>query len=266
MVINTNLGALKAQRMLSASTGDLNASLARLASGSKIVSPQDDSAGLALVSKLGAQMNRNRAVESNLTSALSFSQTQDGFLSKVMKALDRMSELSVLADQDDLQTSSDLANYETEFDDLRVYISDIGTKDFNGVSLFDGEDIFVTKDSDGKVWELNDSDLNGESIDDVINGSFSVTQWNAPDTLKEAIEDVAAHRVQIGANIQRIQFTQEQVNILNENLAATVSRIKDVDVAEESTQFARHKILVQSGTSMLAQANLIPQNILRLLG
>jgi flagellin len=69
----------------------------------------------------------------------------------------------------------------------------------------------------------------------------------------------------VGANIQRISFTQEQVDILNENLSASVSRIKDIDVAEESTRYARYQILVQSGTSMLAQANLLPQNVLRLL-
>ena len=75
----------------------------------------------------------------------------------------------------------------------------------------------------------------------------------------------STHRAKIGANIQRLTFTQEQVNILNENLSATVSRIKDIDVAEESTQYARYNILVQSGTAMLAQANMLPNNALRLL-
>ena len=84
-------------------------------------------------------------------------------------------------------------------------------------------------------------------------------------TLNSAIENVATHRAKVGANIQRLQFNQEQISILNENLSATVSRIKDVNVAEESTQFARYNILVQSGTAMLAQANLLPQNALRLI-
>ena len=274
MVINTNLGALKAQRMLSASTGRLNSSLARLASGSKIVSPQDDSAGLALVSKFGAQMNRNRAVESNLTSALSFSQTQDGFYSKVNKALNRMGELSMLA-LDKTKSSSDKANYQTEFADLKIYISDIGTKDFNGVSLFDGNGLKVAKDSNGATWTLNANELNGSGdLTFILNNSVTVTNAGVQTMLdgelisyvEDAIKCVSETHAAIGANIQRIQFTQEQVSILNENLAATVSRIKDVDVAEESTQFARYKILVESGTAMLAQANLIPQNSLRLLG
>ena len=92
-----------------------------------------------------------------------------------------------------------------------------------------------------------------------------MTTANAVATLKTAIESVATHRAKVGANIQRLQFTQEQVGILNENLSASVSRIKDVDVAQESTQYARYNILVQSGTAMLAQANLLPQNALRLL-
>ena len=84
-------------------------------------------------------------------------------------------------------------------------------------------------------------------------------------SLTAAVENVSTHRAQVGANIQRLQLTNEQVGILNENLAASVSRIKDVDVAQESTNFARYNILVQSGTAMLAQANLLPQNALRLL-
>ncbi len=264
MVINTNISAGRTSRLLEESSSKLNGALSRLASGSKIVEPQDDAAGLAVATKFNAAINRNNAVQNNLSSALSYSQTQDGFLQKVSKALERMSVLATLA-EDETKSSSDVANYETEFADLKVYISDIGTKDFNGVSLFDGEDLNVTLDSDANVWELNDSDLNDEEIDDVIDNSFSVTSWNTEEVLQDAIEDVATHRAQIGANIQRIQFTQEQVNVLNENLAISVSRIADVDVATESTRFAKYNILVQSGTAMLAQANLLPQNALRLL-
>ena len=263
MVINTNVAALRGTRMLADSTGRLNSALARLASGSKIVQPQDDAAGMAVSTKFDAQINRNKSVQNNLSSALSFSQTQDGFLQKVSKALDRMSELSTLA-LDATKSSGDKVNYNTEFTDLRTYISDIGTKDFNGVSLFNGTGLSVTKDSDVGTWSLNASALNGSDVTTIV-GSFVVTAANAVATLKTAIEAVATHRAKVGANIQRLQFTQEQVGILNENLAASVSRIKDVDVAQESTQYARYNILVQSGTAMLAQANLLPQNALRLL-
>ena len=269
MVINTNVSALRGTRMLHESTSRLNSSLARLASGSKIVSPQDDAAGLAVATKFDAQIQRNKSVQNNLSSALSYSQTQDGFLNKVSKALDRMSELATLA-LDATKSVSDKANYETEFTDLRSYISDIGGKNFNGVNLFDGVALAVTKDSDVSTWSLNASALNGSDVQTVVGfagqaATFAATTANAVATLKTAIEAVATHRAKVGANIQRLQFTQEQIGILNENLSASVSRIKDVDVAQESTRFARYNILVQSGTAMLAQANLLPQNALRLL-
>ena len=131
--------------------------------------------------------------------------------------------------------------------------------------MFNGTGLSVTKDSDGNTWDLNASSLNAVDITSVIASGFAVTSTGAVGTLKTAIENVATHRAKVGANIQRLQFTQEQVSILNENLQSSVSRIKDIDVAEESTQYARYNILVQSGTAMLAQANLLPQNALRLL-
>lgn len=264
MVINTNVGALSTMRTLTENTGNLNKALSRLASGSKIVNPADDAAGLAVASKFDAQISRNRGVGNNLSSSLSYSQTQDGFLQKVGKALDRMSELATLA-LDGTKSTADKTNYNTEFTELKNYISDIGTKDFNGVSLFSGSALAVTKDSDGNTWSLNASSLNAVDVTSVIASGFNVTSSSAVGTIKTAIENVATHRAKVGANIQRLQFTQEQVSILNENLQASVSRIKDVDVAQESTQFARYNILVQSGTAMLAQANMLPQNSLRLL-
>ena len=185
MVINTNVSALRGTRMLAESTGRLNTALARLASGSKIVQPQDDAAGLAVSTKFDAQINRNKSVQNNLSSALSFSQTQDGFLQKVSKALDRMSELSTLA-LDSTKSTNDKANYNTEFTDLKTYISDIGTKDFNGVSLFSGSGLSVTKDSDVGTWTLNASALNGSDVTTVV-GTFTATTANAVATLKTAI-------------------------------------------------------------------------------
>ena len=264
MVINTNIGALGSQRTLAENSTKLNKALSRLASGTKIVSPEDDAAGLAVASKFDSQIQRNRGVQNNLTSALSFSQTQDGFLNKVHSALTRMSELASMA-MDGTKSSSDKANYNEEFLDLKGYVSDIGTKGFNGVSLFNGTALSVTMDSEGNTLSLNASSLNAVDVTSVIATNFAVTSSSAVATINSAIENVATHRAKVGANIQRVRFTQDQVGILNENLQRTVSRIKDVNVAEESTQFARYNILVQSGTAMLAQANLLPQNALRLI-
>lgn len=264
MVINTNLAASQGQRMLRENTARLNISLSRLASGKRIITPQDDAAGLAVASKFDAQVRRNESVMNNLTSAMSYSQTQEGFLQKVGRALDRMSELAALA-MDGTKSAGDKANYQTEFSDLKAYISDIGTKDFNGVSLFSGTALSVTKDSDGNTWDLNASSMNAVDVTSVIAADFAVTSSNAVGTIKSAIENIATHRAKVGANIQRVALTQEQVSILSENLSASSSRIKDIDIAKESTAFARYNILVQSGTAMLAQANVLPQQALRLL-
>ena len=158
MVINTNIAATAATRNLAASTDRLSQSLARLSSGSKITSPEDDAAGLAQVIRFEAQMNRNSAVRANLGNATSFSQTQDGFLQKVQVALDRMSELSVLS-QDVTKTNTDRSNYSVEFTQLQNYISDIGTKSFNGVTLFRSSGEAVTIDSDAAKFTMNAVDM-----------------------------------------------------------------------------------------------------------
>lgn len=312
MVINTNIAAMAATRSLAASTNSLSSSLARLSSGSKIVSPEDDAAGLAQSIRFDAQINRNRAVQSNLANAIAFSQTQDGFLVKAQSALDRMSELSVLA-QDMTKTNTDRSNYSVEFVQLQSYASDIGTKSFNGVSLFedyhpipagydgvnyngDPSGKGITVDSSGNKIELNSINYNGYyaaggsgqwfSQHFGINKAFHGAGFagaaafgyygldianttgaaSALSNVQTAIQSLANLRANVGSNLQRLKFSTDQVSILNENLSTANSRIKDVDVAEETMEFARYNILVQSGTAMLSQANLLPSMALQLLG
>src|SRR5947207_10551019 len=111
MVINTNTSAQSSARLLSESSSMLSKSLARLSSGSKITSPEDDAAGLAVSMRFDAQINRLNAAKVNVTNAISFNQTQDGFMTKVSKALDRMSELSILS-QDVIKSNADRALYQ----------------------------------------------------------------------------------------------------------------------------------------------------------
>ena len=200
MVINTNISAGRTSQLLEESTSKLNGALSRLASGSKIVEPQDDAAGLAVATKFNAQISRNNAVQNNLSSALSYSQTQDGFLQKVSKALDRMSELMTLS-QDATKSTNDKTNYLTEFTDLKNYVSDIGEKDFNGVSLFSGTALAVTKDSDANTWSLNATDLIDSDLTSILATGFVVTSTLA--TMSTAIENVSTHRAKIGARIGR---------------------------------------------------------------
>jgi len=244
----------------------LSKSLARLSSGSKITSPEDDAAGLAVSMRFDAQINRINATKVNVTNAISFNQTQDGFMSKVSKALDRMSELSILS-QDVTKSDADRALYQKEFDTLGAYIDDLATKDFNGVSLFGGASLNVTTDSDGNTFTMAGVSLTASTYTTATAGDVSTTAGAATalTNVKAAITQLATDRATVGANVTRLSYTSEQLSILRENLGAANSRIKDVDVAEESTQFARYNILVQAGTAMLAQANATPQSALRLL-
>jgi len=266
MVINTNISAQNSARLLSESSAKLAKSLARLSSGSRIGSPEDDAAGLAVSMRFDAQINRLQAAKSNVGNATSFSQTQDGFMAKVAKALDRMSELSVLA-QDVTKSSSDRSLYNSEFSTLSAYITNTATKDFNGVSLFTATALSVTADSDAGTFSMTGVSL-GTATYTTATSSTVDTASNAATALtnvKAAIAQIATDRSTVGANLARLSNTSEQLGVLKDNLSAANSRIKDTDLAEESTQFARYNILVQAGTAMLAQANATPQSALRLL-
>jgi flagellin len=266
MVINTNLSAQNAATLLMQSQAALNTSLQRLSSGSKITSPADDSAGLAVSMKLTAQMSRIDAASNNVNNAISFSQTQDGYIQQVNSAFSRMSELSVLA-QDVTKTTSDRALYQQEFTALGNYINNVSTKDFNGVSLFNGDTLNVTTDSEANTFGMVGIKLDGttytaSTADDIT----SLTGANKALTdVKAAISQLASDRANIGSNEESLSYYGNQLSTLKNNLSAANSQITDVDVATESTNYAKANILVQSGTAMLAQANSMPQSVLKLL-
>ena len=268
MVINTNIAAQSSAQQLAASSTQLAKSLARLSSGSKITSPEDDAAGLAVSLRFDAQINRINATSNNVSNAVSYSQTQDGFLKKVQKALDRMSELSVLS-QDVTKTNSDRSLYNAEYQQLGSYVDDIATKDFNGVSLFNNTTKGVTIDSDAKLWNMTAVHLGSGTYTGATQGMDISTTGGAVSALtnvKLAITQLATDRATVGASLARLNYTNEQLVVQKTNLSSANSRLKDVDVAEESTEYARWNILVQSGTAMLAQANTSSQGALRLLG
>ena len=266
MVINTNISAQSSATQLSQSSSQLSKSLARLSSGSKITSPADDSAGLAVSMKLTAQISRIDAASNNVGNATSFNQTQDGYLQKVSDALSRMSELSVLS-QDVTKATGDRALYNQEFAALGSYVSDVATKDFNGVSLFNGNTLAVTVDSDANTFANKGVTLTANVYSKLATDSIGTTSGSvtALSDVKAAISQLAADRANIGANIETLTNYKNQLGTLNNNLSAANSQIMDVDVAQESTNYARQNILVQTGTAMLAQANSLPQIALKLL-
>jgi flagellin len=290
--INTNLQAMNAAFSLNTSQDMLNSSLQRLSSGSKIVNPADDAAGLAVADKFGAQNLRIQSATTNVQNALSYVQSADGYMSGMGTILTRMSELATLA-QDPTKNASDIANYQQEFsalqDQLRSTIggttaeiggttgvtSPLGT--FNGFALFGpsgatGAGLTVNiGPSSGQSMILQPTDLRQGSMLNVINqdnsGNYtlSLTDPAAVSGLSSALQQVATDRATVGAAQARLNLAASSLSVESQNLTSAISQISDVDVAKESTQYAKYNILVQAGTAMLAQANQMPQNVLRLL-
>lgn len=263
IVINTNPAATAASVNLNQSNAFLQKSLNRLSSGVKITSPADDAGGLAVSMKMTAAIKRTEAVNSNIANAISFLQTQDGANKTAGKILDRISELKTLA-SDVTKSSADVSNYEVEFDQLKTQLTNLTSEKFNGVSLFGGGSASVIIVEDGtQAVTISKSDLSTAvtsitSATDVADISIGI--------VTDAIQGVATQRATNGAQTSRLQFAGEMLTINRINLEAANSRIIDTDIAAESTRFAKFNILVQSGASMLAQANASSQVALRLLG
>jgi flagellin len=250
VVINTNYAATLAANNLATSSANLQKSLNRLSSGSKIVSPADDAGGLAVSMKLSAAAQGLGAQQNNIGNAVSFLQTQDGAMATAAAALTRMSELAVM-NQDVTKSSSDLANYNTEFTALSSELTSITGQTFNGQALF----------GSATLGTVNGVAIGGADLNTATSG-LSITGGAAITT---AIQAVATLRATNGAGQSRLGFESNLVTTNKANLEAANSRITDVDVAQESTQLARWNTLVQAGTSMLSQANSSAQTALKLL-
>jgi flagellin len=266
MVINTNLQAQINADNLQTTQARLAKSLGRLSSGSKLTSPSDDAGGLAVATRMDAQVKRTDAANNNVSSAVSFTQTQDGYLQNIAKALNRMSELSMMA-QDATKTDADRANYNAEFTQLSTYITTAGNKDFNGVSLFSANALAVTIDSEGSTFNMDGIDLTASNYYNAVSSNISTTTAAiaALTDIKAAISELSSDRAKIGAYQTRLNYTADQLTVSKQNLTAATSQIEDVDVADESTEYAKQNVLMQSGTAMLAQANQLPQSVLKLL-
>ena len=272
MVINTNMEALQTANNLNTSQTELSKSLSRLSSGSRIIKPSDDAAGLAVTSRLRAQIKRLDSALSNVVNAVSFTQTQDGFMKTMDKALRRMGELAMLA-KDGTKSQSDLNLYQKEFKQLQDYVDNTRTKDYNAVSMFGSATLDVTVDSEGNTFSMPPIDLGAGTTVGAYSAAVSAAVMLTTSTLagvaleavKSAISQIAIDRAQLGAVQSRLNFTNDQLNITKENLQSAISRVADVDVATEATNYARYQILVQSGTQMLTQANNLPNAALQLL-
>jgi flagellin len=270
MVINTNIAALTSADNLNNSTNMLNQSLARLSSGSQLVNASDNPAGLAESISLTAQINQVGAANDAVSNANSFSQTQDGYLQQVGSALQQMAQLSVQA-QDGTQSTTNLADDQKEFNALATFINQAATQTFNGVSLFSSASMTVVTNGTGGTggtFSMTGVNLGASVYSGLSSNNISTTTGagTALAAVTAAITQLGTDRATVGANELRLNYTGQELQVLQTNLSAANSTIADVNVATESTAYAKYQILVQSGTSMLAQANQDPQLALKLLG
>jgi flagellin len=289
--LNTNTASMSAAYNLSNTNVNLQRSLNRLSSGSRINSSFDDAGGLAVSMKLSASIRRTEATQANVNNALSYLQTQDGVLKSADKVLSRMAELAQMA-TDVTKSTNDKALYQTEVDSLKKQLASMITEEFNGISLFggtattdgslatgtDAATLTVVTSHDGtqeidiakaNLLFLNTTDGIGAISSPGTSGGIQVgTQADATaaiDLLDTAIQNLATLRANNGSEQVRLTFAADMLSVNKTNLEAANGRIMDVDIAAESANLARLNILQQAGTAMLAQANQSNQSLLRLL-
>ena len=244
----------------------LQKSLSRLSSGSRIAAPQDDAGGLAVSLKLSAATKRSQTAATSVSNALSFLQVQAGSLKTVASVLDRLSELATLG-SDVTKSSTDIANYCTEFNSLVSELNVLQSDSFNGISLF------TSGSSTGSltVYLAQDGSQSMSISQGNLQNSYSTATTFANVTaagvsgITSAVQSVATLIAQNGAEASRLQFALDSLNINQVNLEAANSRIYDVDVAAETSKLARANILVQAGAAMLTQANASQSIALKLL-
>ncbi len=294
ITVNTNMVSSWAAYNLNNTNTNLQRSLARLSSGSRINSSYDDAGGLAVSMTLSAAIRRTEASQSNINNTLAMLQTQDGALKSAEKVLTRMSELIQLSG-DVTKSTNDRALYQTEYQSLQVQMVDLVDEQFNGVNLFtnggwnavidntstSGNTLTVVLSQDGgQTTSITQSDLGSVAFyvgtaSAGLAGSTALSTNNvfqnittaaaAITTVNQAIQNLASLRATNGSEQVRLTFAADMLAINRNNLQAANSQILDVDVAAESANLAKQNILQQAGTSMLAQANMSSQSVLRLL-
>jgi flagellin len=260
--INNNVEAFNAHRQLVSTSDRASKSMERLSSGYRINRAADDAAGLAISEKLRGQIRGLSQAQRNAQDGVSLVQTAEGSLNEVHSMLQRVRELAVQYQNGTLSTS-DKAAITAEAAQLASEIERIGTTtNFNGIKLLDGSASTVSFQVGA-----NDNDqitVTTESLGSKV-GSIDVSQASAISAIDAAIGNVSTLRSTFGAVQNRLEHTLNNISTYQENLTASESRIRDVDMASEMVEFSKDQILQQAGTSMLAQANQAPQAVLSLL-
>ena len=272
--INTNVASLNARRNLGKTRFELSRTLEKLSSGERINRAGDDAAGLAISENLKAQIRGLGKAERNAEDGVSLVQIAEGALAEISNILIRLRELSVQAASDTIgRTERKFLN--VEFEQLTSEIDRIANStEFNRVPLLNGTgavfDIQIgTRNdpiSDRLTFDASSADVNVAALGlNLASVADKISSQNSLSSIDQAIVSVSAIRADFGALQNRLQSTINNIQVSIENLSAANSRVRDADIAKETAELTRANILVQAGTSVLAQANTSSKNALQLI-
>ena len=275
--IKTNVASIRSQRNLAKATNSFQSSVEKLSSGLRINRAGDDAARSAISSQMSALQLGFKQADRNSNDAISLVQTAEGALNESGGIVTRMRELAVQAANEGTMDTTERGYLQQEFNLLRSELDRIvNVTEYNGQKLVDGSISSTATALDFQVGmnntandrialSLANTTSTGLSIDTDSLATASQAQA-AIDALDTALATINTERSTLGSTQNRLQMTISNLGNMYENMAAGNSRLKDVDVAEESAAFSRNQILSQAATSMLAQANQLPQSALSLIG
>ena len=267
--VATNVGALAAAKSASSVNRSMETSMARLASGSRINAARDDSAGLAIASRLTSEARGLDMAARNAADAQSMIDTIESAHNEIQNILQRMRELAVQG-ASDTNGTADRANIKKEIDALHAEIDDISSDTkWAGNALISAAATFSYQLGDAKGENLSVTTAKITASDLSVGTTTALTDATGfdsyVDTVNTAIKTIAGHRATYGAVSNRLDHTMSHLATSSEAVKASLGRIQDTDFAAESTNLAKTQILQQAATSMLAQANASKQTVLSLL-
>jgi flagellin len=268
--IQTNVASLEAQRNTMKNQSALMKSFARLSSGFRVNSAADDAAGLGISESMKAQIRSYAVAERNANDAISMTQTAEASLGEMHDILGRMRELAMQAANGSMG-SNDRGYLDTEFGQLKDELTRIqGSTKFNGNELVGNAVTSVTFQV-GLNNEANDQitvNFGGLTLGAIISANVTTADGAlaALAVIDNGISTVSTSRSSFGSVMNRMDVTIASIQTMRINLTAANSRIRDVDVADETAKLSKNQVLTQAGVSILAQANQIPQSAMMLLG
>lgn len=280
MIINHNLSAINSHRVLKFQQWAVDKNMEKLSSGLRINRAGDDASGLAVSEKMRAQINGLRQAERNTEDGMSLIQTAEGYLQELADIIQRIRVLAVQS-SNGIYTAEDRQMIQVEVSQLIDEVDRIASQaEFNKMNLFQGD--FARGSRISSMWfhigpnqhqrervyiqTMTSRSLNLKRYDgSLLTLSTAEFANDAIGILDAALYRINKQRADLGAYYNRLEHAAKGLMVAYENTQASESRIRDVDMAEESVAFTKNQILVQSGTAMLAQANIRPQSVLQLL-